>query len=63
MERKFYFAEQCEELTGLLESTFRYWASVGKGPTSFLLGRRRVWPVDDFHKWLNEQRQAQQAGA
>ena len=55
MERKFYFAEDLEELTGLPSSTYRYWASVGQGPRSFLLGRRRVWPVDEFHKWLAAQ--------
>ena len=38
MERKFYFAEDLEELTGLPSSTYRYWASVGQGPRSFLLG-------------------------
>jgi hypothetical protein len=55
MERQFYFAADCARISGLPESTFRYWPSVGKGPRSFLLGRRRVWPIEEFHAWLVEQ--------
>ena len=44
-----------EELTGTKASTWRYWASIGEGPPSFKLGRRRVWRKDVVLKWLAEQ--------
>jgi len=55
--RAYYFAEDLESLTGIPASTWRYWASVGDGPHSHLLGRRRVWPKADVDAWLNEQAQ------
>jgi prophage regulatory protein len=30
----------------------RYWASVGEGPESFLLGKRRVWARTPLLRWL-----------
>jgi prophage regulatory protein len=44
-----------EELTGTKASTWRYWASIGEGPESFLLGRRRVWKKSIVLEWLAEQ--------
>jgi predicted DNA-binding transcriptional regulator AlpA len=44
-----------EELTGTKASTWRYWASIGEGPESFLLGRRRVWRKSIVLEWLAEQ--------
>lgn len=55
LERQFYLAADCQRISGLAESTFRYWASINKGPKSIRLGRRRVWPVKEFHEWLAEQ--------
>jgi prophage regulatory protein len=44
-----------EALTGTKASTWRYWASIGTGPASFKLGRRRVWRKSVVLAWLAEQ--------
>lgn len=46
-----------EAMTGTPASTYRYWASVGDGPPSFKLGRRRVWKRSEVMAWLDEQQQ------
>jgi prophage regulatory protein len=46
-----------EELTGTKASTWRYWASIGEGPPSFKLGRRRVWRRSTVLAWIAEQEQ------
>ncbi len=53
--REYIFADDLEAKTGIPASTWRYWASVGQGPASFLLGRRRVWKVADVEEWLEQQ--------
>ncbi|ORW86914.1 hypothetical protein AWB92_24830 [Mycobacterium sp. IEC1808] len=38
-------------------ATLRYWASIGRGPKSFKVGRRRVWvrsSVEEFFASLEE---------
>ncbi|AII05169.1 helix-turn-helix transcriptional regulator [Rhodococcus opacus] len=52
---EFLNAAQCEQLTGTPESTWRYWASIGAGPASFKLGRRRVWRRSAILAWIAEQ--------
>jgi prophage regulatory protein len=47
-----------ERLTGTRASTWRYWASRNEGPTSFKLGRRRVWKRSVVEEWLAEQQAA-----
>ena len=44
-----------ERGTGTKASTWRYWASIGEGPASFKLGRRRVWRKSAVLAWLAEQ--------
>lgn len=56
--REYYFATDLEAITGIPASSWRYYAWAGQGPPSFKLGRRRVWSVDEFQKWLAEQQQA-----
>jgi prophage regulatory protein len=51
-----------ETLTGTKASTWRYWASIGQGPASFKLGRRRVWKKSSVLAWLAEQEVATAAG-
>lgn len=46
---------ELEELTGTKASTWRYWASIGQGPQSFKLGRRRVWKRAEVLAWIAEQ--------
>lgn len=55
MEREYLSASDLEQLTGTKASTWRYWASIRRGPVSFSLGRRRVWPKDQALRWLAEQ--------
>jgi prophage regulatory protein len=53
-EPEYMSAPELEQLTGTPESTFRYWASIGQGPPSFKLGRRRVWRRSAVMAWLAE---------
>ena len=62
MDRDFVSALDLEELTGTKASTWRYWASIGTGPASFRLGRRRVWRRAVVMKWLEEQEAATARG-
>jgi len=48
-------SKELEQLTGTRASTWRYWASIGQGPPSFKLGRRRVWKRATVEEWLAEQ--------
>lgn len=52
---EFWDAEDLEKFTGTAASTWRYWASIGKGPRSFRLGKRRVWRRAVVEAWLAEQ--------
>jgi prophage regulatory protein len=51
-------SKELEQLTGTRASTWRYWASIGQGPASFKLGRRRVWKRSIIEAWLAEQEQS-----
>lgn len=59
---RFLSAKDCEALTGTPEGTWRYWAHIGSGPTSFKLGRRRVWRESAILAWVAEQEQATATG-
>jgi prophage regulatory protein len=54
MESELLDALELEELTGTKASTWRYWASIGKGPASFKLGKRRVWRRSAVLAWIAE---------
>jgi predicted DNA-binding transcriptional regulator AlpA len=58
MPAEYLTAPQLEQLTGTPASTWRYWAHIGSGPTSFKLGRRRVWKRSEFFAWLESQEKA-----
>jgi hypothetical protein len=51
-------ATQLQAMTGTKASTWRYWASIGQGPASFRLGKRRVWRRDVALEWLAKQETA-----
>lgn len=55
MSEQYLQARGCEEITGIPESTWRWWAHVGKGPASFKLGNRRVWKRSVIEAWIAEQ--------
>ena len=54
-DRELLGARDLEAMTGLKVSTWRYWASIGEGPASFKLGKRRVWRRSVVEAWLAEQ--------
>jgi prophage regulatory protein len=58
MDNEYLSAAQLEQITGTKASTFRYWASIGEGPASFKLGRRRVWKRATVLAWIAEQETA-----
>lgn len=62
MESEFVSARDLETITGTRASTWRYWASIGAGPASFKLGRRRVWKKSTVLAWLGEQEAATISG-
>ena len=50
-----------EETAGRLrisKQTLRNWQVTGRGPRSFLIGRRRLYARSDVDMWLAEQRLA-----
>jgi hypothetical protein len=57
-DREYFKSPELEKLTGTPSSTWRYWVSVGQGPESCLLGKRRVWPRTPLIRWLLAQEQA-----
>ena len=57
-EPQFLGSTHLELITGTKASTWRYWASIGQGPASFKLGRRRVWKKSDVESWLAQQAEA-----
>lgn len=63
VDNEFLSSADLERLTGTRASTWRYWASIGQGPASFRLGRRRVWPKVKALAWLAEQEAATGTGA
>ncbi len=62
MDRELVGAVDLEKLTGTKASTWRYWASIGTGPASFKLGRRRVWRKSGVLAWLAQQEVATAVG-
>jgi len=48
-------SDELAAFTGTKASTWRYWASIGQGPASFKLGRRRVWLRSTVEAWIAEQ--------
>ncbi len=62
MDSKYLDSLELENMTGTKSSTWRYWASIGQGPASFKLGRRRVWKKSSVLAWLAEQEAATTRG-
>ncbi len=56
IETEYLSSDELEARTGIPASTWRYWATLGEGPRSFKLGRRRKWLKADVDQWLAEQR-------
>jgi prophage regulatory protein len=62
VDSDFFSSTDLEKITGTKASTWRYWASIGSGPASFKLGRRRVWRKSDVMAWIAQQQIATGAG-
>jgi prophage regulatory protein len=62
VECEFFSSTDLEKLTGTKASTWRYWASIGTGPASWKIGRRRVWKKSIVLAWLAEQETATTRG-
>lgn len=58
VENEYVDAVYLQKLTGTRASTWRYWASISSGPSSFKLGRRRVWKKSDVESWIAKQQEA-----
>ncbi|MGO9352477.1 MAG: helix-turn-helix transcriptional regulator [Mycobacterium sp.] len=58
MDNEYLDSQDLETLTGTKASTWRYWASIGEGPPSFKLGRRRLWKRSEALAWIAEQEAA-----
>jgi prophage regulatory protein len=43
---KFMYADEVAAEFPVTAATLRYWASIGEGPKSWKVGRRRVWRRD-----------------
>jgi prophage regulatory protein len=52
MDKEYLSANELEQMTGTPASTWRYWASIGSGPPSQRLGRRRVWKRSTAIAWI-----------
>ncbi|WP_409333281.1 helix-turn-helix domain-containing protein [Trujillonella humicola] len=37
-------------------STLRYWRHMGRGPSSFRIGRRVMYRAEDLGRWIEDQR-------
>lgn len=46
---------EVSEITGLSESTLRYFRATDQGPKSGKLGRRVVYKSEDVTTWIEEQ--------
>jgi prophage regulatory protein len=59
MESEYLDSKGLQELTGTKASTWRYWDISGTGPegfpSSFKIGRRRVWKKSAVLAWLTDQ--------
>ena len=61
-DKNILFAVDLEEMSGIPQSTWRYWAHTGQGPDSFKLGRRRVWRKSEVLAWIDDQQAATGTG-
>jgi hypothetical protein len=51
----FWSTGDVAQYLGIPESTLRYWTYLGKGPTSFKIGRRRKYRFTDVRQWAESQ--------
>jgi hypothetical protein len=49
---------EASEYLSLPESTLRYYRHIGKGPASYVLGRRVFYDVSDLDAWTEAQKSA-----
>lgn len=54
MAQEFLNSKDLQEMTGIASSTWRWWVSIGEGPASVKIGRRRLWRRSTVEAWLRE---------
>jgi predicted DNA-binding transcriptional regulator AlpA len=60
MTVEYMTTNEVAELCRTSVETARFWRHVGKGPKSFKVGRRVLYPTVEVHRWLADlQRKAQ----
>jgi prophage regulatory protein len=52
-EYAYYDNADLEAMTGIPKATWRYWHSIGQGPPSMKIGRKRVYRKSAVHAWLD----------
>ena len=53
---KFLTTVEVAELCRTAPETVRFWRHIGKGPSSFKLGRRVLYDVEDVEHWIAAER-------
>lgn len=53
---KYLTTTEVAEMLRTSSETIRYWRHVGKGPTSFKVGRRVLYAVEDVETFIAEAR-------
>jgi prophage regulatory protein len=51
---EYMYADEVEREYPVAACTLRYWASIGTGPKSFKVGKRRVWRRSEVARWFAE---------
>ncbi|MGH3834204.1 MAG: helix-turn-helix domain-containing protein [Pseudonocardiaceae bacterium] len=59
---KYLTTADVADLCRASRETVRYWRHIGKGPSSFKVGRRVLYDERDVHKWLEDLRADQTPG-
>lgn len=62
MSPKYMTTAEVADLCRTASETVRYWRHVGKGPTSFKVGRRVLYAADDVQAWIDSHRPAKTDG-
>jgi hypothetical protein len=55
---KSLFLPAAAEYVGTPRANLRYWRAIGKGPASYLIGRRVVYDIADLDDWIASQKAA-----
>jgi predicted DNA-binding transcriptional regulator AlpA len=54
MTVEYLITQEVAELCRTSPETVRFWRHIGKGPRSFKVGRRVLYPADEVERWLSD---------